>query len=519
MKLWPHQEFAISECSARIDAGERQLCVTTPTGGGKSVVIVELLRWARERGLSGILYTNRNLLVEQMMKVLRKYGIPFGVRAAEYADHQELDAPIQISSLQTEDARVLKSQKWPLHPANVVIVDEAHLQKGGVFREIIQKHRQTADAAVIGFTATPVGLANTYERLIVAGTVSQLRDCGALVPCHVFAPTEFDTSRIKPQKTGEFAYEDIKRAIWTPSIFGNVAQHWRRLNPDARPAILFAPGVAEATWFAQKFEDIGVRAASIDGEDVYVDGRTVASRRGAREEVLERFREGDIKILCNRFVLREGIDIPELYHCILATPIGSVQSYVQIVGRVLRAHSTTPEVILQDHGGNWWRHGSPNADRDWEGLWGVTDHNITKRREERLRRKEEPEPIVCPQCGAVRLKGPDCYRCGFRQTRKVRMVIQQDGTLKEMTGDIFRERKRTLKPDTEKAWERIYYRMFNSGRTFRQAEGLFAKENGYFPPHTLPLMPSSPLDWERKVREVPKDRLIVNEAAYSNMTR
>ena len=58
-------------------------------------------------------------------------------------------------------------------------------------------------------------------------------------------------------------------------MFGRVLDHWRKLNPDGRPTILFAPGVAESIWFVDEFARNGIRAAHIDGEDTYLDGETV----------------------------------------------------------------------------------------------------------------------------------------------------------------------------------------------------------------------------------------------------
>lgn len=516
MNLWPHQIRGIEQTQTAIESGERAVCLTSPTGGGKSVMICRLLEWAQERGMPSVLYTNRKLLTEQMIGTLTNHGIPFGVRAAGFSEYENLDAPIQISSLQTEDARVFKSQKWMIHKSGLVIVDEAHLQKGPTAQQVFDLHAGH-DAARIGVTATPVGISKLYaDRLIVAGTTSELRACGALVPANVYAPTEFDMKGLKPkQKTGEYSIQDIRKHIWTPTIFGNVYEHWKRLNPDARPTILFAPGVPESIWFAQQFCNEGVTAASIDGESVYVDGQTIDSDREARQDVLHRFRTGNIKVLCNRFVLREGIDIPEIYHCILATPIGSLVSYIQIVGRVLRAHPSTPEVLIQDHGGSWHRHGSPNADRDWASVFEVPENRITEKRESELREKKEPEPICCPKCGAIRKAGIQCHQCGYSHNKRTRMVIQQNGRLKEVTGDIYKPRKIKQAPNTAKLWEQCYYRAFNSknGMTFNQAEALFFREHHYYPPRTLPLMPAAELDWHRKVKNVPKDGLIRRDSS------
>ncbi len=507
MERWPHQQFVLSELPRLIAAGEKRICITSPTGGGKTLMQCDELETAAENRQTAALYTNRKLLTEQTIKRLTERGISFGVRAAGFDDLLNLDAPIQICGLQTEMARVFGSQKWMLHRSDRVVIDEAHLQKSESMLRVIALHEQH-NAVITGYTATPVGVNHIYSKLVIAGTTSQLRSCGALVPCMVHAPSEIDSTGLKPQASGEFSLGELKKRINVPVIFGQVYEHWKRLNPDARPAILFAPGVPESLWFAKLFEEKGIVAAHIDGDDVYVDGETHGSNRDVREQVIASFRSGEIKVLCNRFVLREGIDIPECYHGILATPIGSVTSYVQIVGRILRKHPTTPEVILQDHGGNFWRHGSPNADRDWESVWGLSDYHIGQQRIEKMREKTEPDPIVCPQCGAVRMKGAECYRCGHRHDKSVRMVIQKNGSLKAMVGDIFKPRKTSNMPDSHKKWEQMFWRMRKSGRTFKQAEGFFYHEHGYWPEHNLPLMPTDQLDWNRRVEDVPFDRLI-----------
>lgn len=507
MERWAHQISGVADVKESIANGVMRVCLTSPTGGGKSVMICDLIDFCIENDWPAILYTNRRLLTEQLMRTLSSRGISYGVRAAGFGAEMDRDAPIQISSIQTEDARVWKSQKWMAHKAKMAIFDEAHLQKGATHVRQMELHLR-GGAAIVGVTATPVALSGLYDNLVVAGVNSDLRKCGALVPCHVVAPNEMDTRRlVRREKTGEFSIGEIRKQIWSQAIVGSVIEHWKGCNPDARPAILFAPGVDEAIECAQAYEKIGVPAASIDGNKVYFRGEYFDSDRQARDDCIAMLRDGRIKVLCNRFVMREGIDIPELYHGILATPFGSVQSYVQTVGRILRYHPTTPDVILQDHGGNWWRHGSPNADRDWSGVWGLSDYQIVNQRLDKLRNKEEPEPIRCPKCATIRRSGAVCHICGHCHRDSKRTLIQRDGRLINVTGDILKEKKIKVCPENEKLWKAIYYRMLRSGKTFKQAEGLFFHENRYWPPRDLPLMPTNPLDWSRRIKDVPRESL------------
>lgn len=471
-------------------------------------MMIALTEWGLENLGGVVLYTPRKLLTEQLIRVFTNHGLQFGVRAAGFDDHFDLSQQLQIASPATEEARCFRTVRWQPHNAKLVLVDEIHMQKGETIRKLMDHHKAKG-AKIVLVTATPIGIADLADSLVVAGRTSDLRKCGALLPCIVYAPDEIDTSKVKRTKTGEFSYEGLK-AVWSTAIFGRVLSHWQRLNPDKKPTILFAPGVAESIWFAEQFRAAGVRAAHIDGEDVWIDGEFHKSNPEIRDRVLKMSESREVAVVCNRFVMREGIDMPWLEHEILATPIGSMVSYVQTVGRLLRAHPGVSEVTLQDHGGNWWRHGSPNMDREWEQYWTLPEHFADANREERIRSKKEPEPIHCPKCDCIRISGDTCPKCGYRHTTKSRIVIQHDGALKEMSGDIFRPRRTKLEPDTQRLWTACVMRMKNAKghpRTFREAQGLFVYENHYWPPAGLDFMPTNEADWFRRIKDVPVQSL------------
>src|SRR5690606_18136004 len=108
---------------------------------------------------------------------------------------------------------------------------------------------------------------------------------------------------------------------------------WERYNPDARPAVAYWPDGACSVWGTEQFVERGVPWAHVDANDAIIpeirriDGvktiitRRVKLNRGIWLEILERFRAGEIKGLSSRFKLREGVDVPQIYHAILATPI------------------------------------------------------------------------------------------------------------------------------------------------------------------------------------------------------
>jgi superfamily II DNA or RNA helicase len=503
--LWPPQRRAIELVTDALVDGHRRICLASPTGSGKSRICWELCRDWLVANFGVAVYTNRKMLIEQLSRTAREFGLHFGVRSADALGPKEMPTtdPMQICSIQTEEARTLKKKVWQLHRASRVIIDEAHLNSGETMQEIVRRHVE-AGASLVGLTATPLDIGHMYDHLIVAGTNSELRECGALVLAHHYGPDEPDCRKVKKQDW-EYTENDIRKVMQVQKIFGRIVEWFNKLNPEHRPTICFAPGVPESLWLAQEFRKAGIEAAHIDGKSCFYKGEMYESDADVRAEILRASRDGECKILCNRFVLREGIDAPWLAHGILATIFGSLQSYLQSIGRLLRYHPSVERVTIQDHGGNWWRHGSANTDRRWE--LGDTETIVQGLRQEKLRAKSVNEPMCCPVCRKI-LMSSKCS-CGFEIQKRTRPVIQEDGSLKEMGGNIFKPRFTKREPNTEDLWKQAYYRARNyrKGRTFQAARGLFFHEQGYFPPNDMPFMPKNERDWFRRVSDVPLENL------------
>lgn len=800
---WPHQGRALEQFHAVANKGVKRILITSPTGGGKSYIMEQIAEWA----VSSCIYSNRKMLTDQLIRGFREAGFSFGVRAAGYDDLIDINAAIQIASIQTEHSRVVRQERWQHFAGHVVEIDEAHIQKGDMAIQMMERH--LADSSIIvGLTATPLGIGHLYDELIVAGTKKELRQTGALLPCLMYAPDELDLSKIKKEKVGvDFSANNIK-AVWTQAIYGRVITHHKRLNPEFKPALGMAPDVESAVWFAKEYEAAGIPAAAVDGDEIWFRGERMESTDENRLMVNQALVAGEIAIIWNRFVYREAVNIPELYHLILACPIGSTMSYHQTVGRVLRNHPSLdhvcvardtevltdrglvkiqdvtqehlvwdgiefvshggvvcrgtksviqhdgliatpdhkvhtndgwkeileaksrgqritrtglgrtpvrvsddsdphrqgsrpksgsrgglqqmrgerfssipqdfpqdaegvwelheevwrslpgmdlspsaeavaamqrsedhllreiwrpwdsiqvhrhlrshmldcgehwcprgpqadnrpnqqqrplrawePEVgysipadqesreahpaklqipeipveisscwvpqkshrlpfpsghdggtdcremgvaevwdildcgprhrftangrlvanCIQDHGGNWHRHGSPNADVDWQAYWKLDETIIAKERREAFKDKTDEEPIRCGNCGLILVKGIGCLNCGHVPERSVRVVIQHDGQLVEKTGDVYPKRKVDKHPSCLKKWESMYHRMKKADKTFAQADGLYAYENwGKHVPKDAPLMPKDRIDFHRKIRDVPRNRL------------
>lgn len=527
MEDWPHQKRTYDEILRLVAAGHHKIAVTIPTGGGKGRIIVRLAQYASSLGKGTAVYVNRRLLTDQTSGVFDDHGIIHGVRAAGWKDERELR--VQVCSVQTEGSRQLRREglkQWDIHECLFAIFDEAHLFANATGKRLIDKHVQRGHVCV-GFTATPLDMGGLFDVLLIGATNSELRACGAIVPARHYGCEEPDLRSIGKVSLdgGDLTEQQQRKAMGSVSpdgkpdikihkLFGRVFAEFRRLNPEQRPTILFAPGVAESAWFAQEFYRRGVSAAHIDGERIWVDGEWYHSDHKVREEMLDGSRTGRIKVVCNRFVLREGVDAPWLSHGILATAFGSVQSYLQSCGRLLRSGGGSEWVTIQDHGGNYLRPGlgSVNADRQWE--LGMTARSYAGVKEARMRKPDgdpdkEPEPFLCPRCKMV-TRSATCQSCGFVIAgRRVRFVMGSDGDLREYHGDAYRPLPTARRPDTAELWEKVFWQMRNAKKpkTFRQIVGWFVQQHGYRPPADLPFMPRAELDWFRNVRDVPINQL------------
>lgn len=649
VESWPHQQRAFTETVAALEAGEQNIVVVSPTGSGKTRMMIDLIEWAVSLGWTIAVFTNRKLLASQLKSVLESHGIELGMIASGHP--KALTRQVQLCMTQTVGARWGKQN---LPNLNLIIIDERHLQKGDTICKILEHY---SSAHAVGYTATPLDLTGCSS-MIVAATMSECFATKCLVPAKTYAPDEPDLRDIKRYQVGvDLSEADNVKAIMRPGIFGRVYDHWVKLN-EGQPTILFGPDVKGSLYFAEQFYQKGVTAAHIDGESVWCNGRFL-KESGARDEILDRVRDGRVRVVCNRFVCldsqteiltesgwvgmnemtmehqvfnwdegiifsfrplavmrrrrrlsermvivetpdkslrvtedhellfrttphekftkcaakelvgklvllpslsyqsldapctpqfedgweiesvwcvqtqsgniitrrkgsvtvmgncREGLDIPPLAHGILATVFGSLSSYIQSAGRLLRVSPGKEYAILCDHGGNWHRHGSVNADREW--VLGMSNRMAVGERHERLREKKEPEPIACPKCHAIRLSGNQCPRCGYTYEGRSRIVVQVNGRLHETQGEIYKARKIRVKENTADRWNRFYHSQKRAGRTFNQAYAWFYHEEHYWPPRDLPLMPKAPADWYSKISEVPMSRLVPKPSSVGVM--
>lgn len=297
--LWAPQARGVSGVLAEWAAGRRPI-LYSPTGGGKTRQAVELFKWAEHHGMSGVFYINRRLLIHQTSLVFDRFGLRHGVRAAECEDLYDPQAQFQIASADTEASRVIEKGRWQLHDADVVVVDEAHLQRTKAMDWILRQYKERG-ARIVLLTATPVEMGNWADSIVISGRLQEYRDCGALVPAVCKGISGVDLRKVTRNKTGEFVLNGEKKAIYTQSIVGDVIKYWKEFNPDARPTMVTWPGVAESMWGTEKFRRQGVKWVHVDATHAVVEGERHKLTPQLWQDISGQYRDGTLHGISNRF--------------------------------------------------------------------------------------------------------------------------------------------------------------------------------------------------------------------------
>lgn len=503
--LRPYQTRLVDDVRDLVSLWRARVCVQAPTGAGKTLMMAALLAdpvakddrfplgvATEQVGMSQLVVTHRRILLDQLSRELNACGIEHGIRAAGHVPNTS--APIQLCMLQSDYARSIKGKKWKL-VADVarIHIDEIHTVKGATAQKLLAAY---PNASVIGWTATPREIPPTVcDTLIVAATVPELIDGGYLVPPIVFTPTGPDVARLDSMRAsvgGDYSPSDVDKLLPRNVILGYVHGHLLRLNPELKPTVCFCGGVPQSLFMAQELTKRGVQAAHIDGKQIWTHYGMVDSTPKHRAELFDMLVRGDMKVVCNRFVLREGWNLPAIEHVVLATSFGSRTTFVQACGRGLRTAPGKTACTFQDHGANFWRFPPLDGDTPWD---MTTPERVTQAALDDDRRTPEPknpEPICCPECTCLRVSGPQCPHCGYRHTTSSKHVMQLSGELVRREGRLYKTRAVRETPGDAETWRRAFWasRKNSPKRSLRQVYTWHARNNNWrWLPKTLPLMP------------------------------
>jgi DNA repair protein RadD len=417
--LRPYQVAAVEQVFATWRAGRRAPLLVLATGGGKTLILVEVIRLVLAAVASPacvLVLVPRRELVGQAVEKLRAAGIAPGVICAAMDPEAGLNAPVQVASVDTLHARVQRLDRLTLPAPQLVVIDEAHLS---ITKRKVDLVEALGAERLLGTTATPVrrdgrALALLYDELLAPASVASLTEAGFLVRARYWSWPTPDLRGVRVE-AGDYVTGQLADVMNRPQLLADVVATWLKHAGDRR-TVVFTVDIKHAVAMAECFRREGVAAEHLSAETPLPE----------REAILARFRAGETQVVCNCFVLAYGFDLPIVSAVVLARPTRSLMLYLQMVGRALRPALGKVDCLVLDHAGAVHRHGFVDEERDWT-LTGKTALVPSAERAKRLREAKQ-----CPDCAAVWMDGPTCPECGYELRPKGRLVTTLPGELVEL---------------------------------------------------------------------------------------
>lgn len=354
----PYQADCISATRAAL-LEVQSVLVVLPTGAGKSVIFSELTRTMGRRTL---VLANRGELIFQAARHIERAGLEVSIEKAELHSGTNLfnRTPVVVASVQTmvsKNGDKLRMHKWKPTDFGLIVCDEADLFCAPTFRKILDYFKSgNPDLKIFGCTASPSrsdekALRMVFERCAFKYGIMDAINDGWLVPVKALSlrVEDMDLSHI-PTTAGDLNSAALAKVMEGEKPLYGVAQaaleaafylepnvlhgvhvsQWSKFlidhNTPPRSTLCFTVSVAQSEMLSEIFNRVVPNIAG------WVCGATKEEERHATNE---RFKSGDLPILCNCGTHTRGVDVPRA-EVIVPKPTKSHALAIQMYGRGLR---------------------------------------------------------------------------------------------------------------------------------------------------------------------------------------
>ena len=355
---------------SRKDQGEGRGMISMPTGSGKTRVAVQAIVEAiRENEFKGnILWVaDRDELCEQAVEAWTQVWSSEGIKATQLRISRMWggqptplvteDIHVVVASVQTIYHRIADRRATPefLTDLELLVFDEAHRSithsHTTVMKELgLDRRRRLDEPILIGLTATPYRGNNPQETARLVNRYGKNRlDTGAfssddpekvvqeLQTMDVLAKADHATIEGGEFRLSDAELQESEKTPWLPQSVENriaedadrtrrIVQAYLDKTGHGWPTLIYATSVEHSQVIAALLVTKGIEARAVSAN---TDTRT-------RRRTVEGFRSGEIEVLVNYGIFREGFDAPKTRAVIIARPVYSPNLYFQMIGRGLR---------------------------------------------------------------------------------------------------------------------------------------------------------------------------------------
>ena len=234
---------ALDSARENIRKGHRRQILCAPTGAGKTIIGLGMMKAAREVGSNSAFITDRSALIDHTSVAMDLYGIDHGVMQADHWRCRP-GARVQLVSAQTLGRRLGNGGYVDRHLRDLrfVLIDEAHT----LYRSTLDwLDTLPASTAIIGLRATPFtrSLGRHYQAIVNVATTDGLIESGMLCRPHIYAAVEMDTSGVAVRSTGEWDEHGLEQAgvkivgdVVAEYIKDHTKAFWQDLNAQYEKA-------------------------------------------------------------------------------------------------------------------------------------------------------------------------------------------------------------------------------------------------------------------------------------------
>ena len=401
-ELRHYQQKAIDELLAWFHQNPNgNPCLELPTGAGKSHIIAAWCKrtvqeWPDQRIL---MLTHVKELIEQNAQKMRQHwpNAPMGIYSASLKK-RNLDESIIFAGIQS-----IRTKAKELGYVDLVIIDECHLvghKDEGSYRTLINNLMQiNPSLRVIGLTATPYRLGHGWitDKPALFDAIINPESCSIprLIADGFLSPLKSKSTATRlnvdgvGKRGGEFIESELQKAVDDKLTNEQVVDEIIARADGRRSWLIFCTGVSHAYHIAGFLKDRGISVETVTGSTPMQE----------REDIIRRFKSGEITALTNANVLTTGFDAPNTDLLAFLRPTTSTGLYVQMAGRGMRLKDHTDHCLVLDFAGNIERHGpiiAVRPQRKTDGAGGV------------------PPTKECPQCQEiVHASVRTCPECDF----------------------------------------------------------------------------------------------------------
>jgi superfamily II DNA or RNA helicase len=336
MKLRQYQVEAVEAVQAAWREDDSTMIVL-PTGGGKTIVMAELIRRVFPRRVMFLAH-REELIFQARDKVESVSGFVAEIEMGEMRSNGEgsLSAPqVVVSTVQTQTSGGDgggRMGKFLPDNFGYLFIDENHHSVAKSYRRVINYYRQNPRLKVLGVTATPdradeAALGQVYQSVAYDYEILDAIREGWLVPIEqqMVHVSGLDLSQVRTT-AGDLNGADLAAVMEFEGVLHGIADPTITLA-GKRKTLVFTASVAQA----ERLSDIFNRHRP--GSSEWVCGKTDKERR---RKMISDYAAGKIQFLVNVGCLTEGFDDPGVEVIVMGRPTKSRSLYAQMAGRGTR---------------------------------------------------------------------------------------------------------------------------------------------------------------------------------------